>query len=122
MARIAGIDLPNNKRLEIGLTYIFGLGLFSVRKILKIVRIDPAKKAVDLSEDEIAKLRKVLEADFKIEGALRAEVQQNIRRLIEIKSYRGLRHRRGLPTRGQRTKCNARTRKGPKRRVGGKRK
>jgi len=122
LARIAGIDLPNNKRLEIGLTYIFGLGLFSVRKILKIVRIDPAKKAVDLSEDEIAKLRKVLEADFKIEGALRAEVQQNIRRLIEIKSYRGLRHRRGLPTRGQRTKCNARTRKGPKRRVGGKRK
>lgn len=122
MARIAGVDLPKDKRVEIGLTYIFGIGRTSSQKILQMTGINPDTRVRKLSEEEVAKLRKVIENEFKVEGALRGEVNMNIKRLIDIGCYRGLRHRRGLPLRGQRTKTNARTRKGPKRTVAGKKK
>lgn len=118
MARLAGVDLPKDKRVEIGLTYIFGIGLTTSQKVLAKTGIDPNTRVKDLTEDDISKLRAVLEQDHKVEGVLRAEISMNIKRLIDIGSYRGLRHRRGLPTNGQRTKTNARTRKGPKKTIG----
>jgi len=120
LARIAGVDLPKDKRVEIGLTYIFGIGRTSSKKILETTGINPDTRVRKLSEEEVAKLRKAIENEYKVEGALRGEINMNIKRLIDIGSYRGLRHRRGLPLRGQRTKTNARTRKGPKRTVAGK--
>ena len=122
MARIAGIDLPKQKKAFIGLTYIFGIGRKSAMDILTKSQVDPNKKIQDLTEEEIAKIRSVMTADFKVEGALRGEVQQNIKRLMDIGSYRGLRHRRGLPVRGQRTRTNSRTRKGKRKTVAGKKK
>ena len=122
MARIAGVDLPKDKRVEIGLTYIFGIGLTSSKKILTTTGINPNVRVNKLTEEEVAKLRKVIENDFRVEGTLRSQISMNIKRLIDIGSYRGLRHRRGLPVRGQKTKTNARTRKGPKRTVAGKKK
>lgn len=122
MARIAGVDLPRDKRVDIALTYIFGIGPTSSKKILSMTGVDPATRMRDLTDGEISKLREVIERDFRVEGDLRRQVSMNIRRLIEIGSYRGLRHRRGLPVRGQRTSTNARTRKGPRRTVGAKRK
>ncbi|UCD16259.1 MAG: 30S ribosomal protein S13 [Candidatus Zixiibacteriota bacterium] len=122
MARIAGVDLPKDKRIEIGLTYIYGIGLTSSQKILTVTGVNPDTRVNKLTEEDVAKLRNVIESDYKVEGALRGEVQMNIKRLIDIGSYRGLRHRRGLPVRGQRTKTNARTRKGPKKTVAGKKK
>ena len=121
MARIAGVDLPKDKRIEIGLTYIFGIGPSSSKKILASTGVNPDTRVNKLAEEDVTKLRSVIESDYKVEGALRGEVSMNIKRLIDIGSYRGLRHRRGLPVRGQRTKTNARTRKGPKRTVGSKR-
>ncbi len=122
MARIAGVDLPKDKRIEVGLTYIFGVGPSSSRKILSVTGIDPNVRVNKLTEEEVSQLRKVIENDYRVEGALRSEISMNIKRLIDIGSYRGLRHRRGLPLRGQRTKTNARTRKGPRRTVAGKKK
>ena len=122
MARIAGVDLPRDKRVEIALTYIYGLGQTSSNEVLAKTGISPDTRVRDLTEEEINKLREVIDRDYKVEGDLRREESMNIKRLIEIGSYRGLRHRRGLPVRGQRTKTNARTRKGPKRTVGAKRK
>lgn len=121
VARIAGVDLPNNKRAEIGLTYIYGIGRSTSNKILKACEVDPNKRIGELSEDELNKLREIIEKQFVIEGDLRREVNMNIKRLMDIGCYRGLRHRRGLPVRGQKTKTNARTRKGPKRVAGKKR-
>lgn len=121
MARIAGVDLPKDKRIEIGLTYIYGIGLSSSQKILKATGVNLDTRVHKLTEEDVTKLRSVIESDYKVEGALRGEVSMNLKRLIDIGSYRGLRHRRGLPVRGQRTKTNARTRKGPKRTVGSKR-
>ncbi len=118
MARLAGVDLPKDKRVEIGLTYIFGIGLTTSQKVLAKTGIDPNLRVKDLTEEHISKLRAVLEQDHKVEGVLRAEINMNIKRLIDIGSYRGLRHRRGLPVNGQRTKTNARTRKGPKKTIG----
>ncbi len=112
MARIAGIDLPRNKRTDIGLSYIYGIGRMSAQKILHEAGIDGAVRVKDLSEDKIVKLREIIERDYRVEGDLRKEVSLNIKRLIDTGSYRGLRHRKGLPVRGQRTKTNARTRKG----------
>ena len=112
MARIAGVDIPNNKRVEIALTYIYGIGLKSSQDILAKTGINPDTRAKDLTEAEVAALRDEIEANYRVEGDLRREVSQNIRRLIQIGSYRGLRHKRGLPVRGQRTKTNAKTRKG----------
>ena len=120
MARIAGVDLPKNKRGVIGLTYIFGIGNSRSRLILETLSIDPDKKVQDWDEEEVANIRKFIENEFKTEGALRSEVNANIKRLMDIGCYRGLRHRRGLPVRGQRTKTNARTRKGKRRTVAGK--
>jgi small subunit ribosomal protein S13 len=122
LARIAGVDLPRDKRIEVGLTYIYGIGNPSAREILGKTGINPATRVNKLTEEEVAKLRSVIENDFKVEGALRGEVSMNIKRLIDIGCYRGLRHRRGLPVRGQRTKTNARTRKGPRKTVAGKKK
>ncbi len=122
MARISGVDIPNNKRAEIALTYIYGLGRKSVADILKKANVDPGKKAGDLTDDEIGKLRRVIEAGYQVEGDLRAQVGINIKRLVDIGSYRGLRHRKGLPVRGQRTKTNARTRKGPRKTMANKKK
>lgn len=122
MARIAGVDLPRDKRVEIALTYIYGLGLTTSQEIVAKTGINPETRVRDLTEDEVTKLREVIDRDYKVEGDLRREESMNIKRLIEIGSYRGLRHRRGLPVRGQKTKTNARTRKGPKKTVGGKRK
>ena len=122
MARIAGVDLPNDKRVEIALTYIFGVGRTSATRILKDSSISPDTRMKDLSEDEIAKIREKIETNFNVEGDLRREVSLNIKRLTEIGCYRGRRHRMGLPVRGQRTKTNARTRKGPKRTMAGKKK
>lgn len=122
MARIAGVDLPRDKRVEVALTYIFGIGQSSSSKIVERAAVDPDTRVKDLTEGEIAKLREVIEREFRVEGDLRRELSMNIRRLMEIGSYRGLRHRRGLPVRGQRTSTNARTRKGPKRTVGIRRK
>ena len=122
MARVAGVDIPNNKRSEIGLTYIFGIGRSTSKKILSATGIDFDKKIKDLTEEELTKIRKIVDADLTIEGSLRATVRMNIKRLMDIACYRGLRHRRGLPVRGQRTKTNARTRKGPKKTIAGKKK
>nr|PZN35938.1 MAG: 30S ribosomal protein S13 [Bacillota bacterium] len=122
MARIAGVDLPRDKRIEAALPYIYGIGWSRSREILKATGINPDTRVRDLTEDEVARLREYIEKNYKVEGELRAEEQQNIRRLIEIGCYRGLRHRRGLPVRGQRTKTNARTRKGPRKTVGARRK
>ena len=119
MARIAGVDLPRDKRVEIGLTYIYGIGLTLSREVLKKAGVNPDVRVRDLTEDDVAKLRNVL-ADYKVEGDLRREVSLNIKRLVEIGSYRGIRHREGLPTRGQRTKTKARTRKGPRKTIAGK--
>ncbi len=122
MARISGVDLPRDKRVEVALTYIFGIGQTTSNEILAKAGINPSTRVRDLTEEEINKLREVIDRDYKVEGDLRREESMNIKRLIEIGSYRGLRHRRGLPVRGQRTKTNARTRKGPRRTVGAKRK
>ena len=119
MARIAGVDLPRNKRTEIALTYIFGIGLSASQKILKTANVSGDIRVKDLTEEEVNRLRNVIEKDHKVEGALRQELTFNIKRLMDIGAYRGLRHRRGLPTRGQRTHTNARTRKGRRRRIGG---
>lgn len=120
MARIAGVELPRDKRIEVALTYIFGIGISSVRKILSETGVNPDTRVNKLSEEDVIKLRSTIENHFKVEGSLRSEIAMNIKRLIDIGSYRGLRHRRGLPVRGQRTKTNARTRKGPKKTVAGK--
>lgn len=122
MARIAGVDLPREKRIETALTYIFGIGITSSQKIIEQAQVNPDTRVRDLTESEIGKIREVIERDHTVEGDLRREVSMNIRRLIEIQSYRGRRHRMGLPVRGQRTSTNARTRKGPKRTVGIRRK
>jgi small subunit ribosomal protein S13 len=122
VARISGVDIPNNKRAEIALTYIYGLGRKSVLDILKKANVDPAKKAGDLTDDEIGKLRRAIESGYSVEGDLRAQVGINIKRLVDIGSYRGMRHRKGLPVRGQRTKTNARTRKGPRKTMANKKK
>ncbi len=122
MARIAGVDLPKDKRVEIALSYIYGLGRSASQRILAQTRIDSNTRVKNLTEEEITKLRDVIEKNYKVEGDLRREVALNIKRLIEIGCYRGLRHRKGLPVRGQRTKTNARTRKGPRRTVGVRRK
>lgn len=122
MARIAGIDLPKKKRAEIGLTYIYGLGRSSARDILQKAGVDYNKKVADLSDDEVSRIRGIITAEYKVEGALRGETQMNIKRLMDIGSYRGIRHRRGLPVRGQRTRTNARTRKGKRKTVAGKKK
>ncbi|MCD6024435.1 MAG: ribosomal protein [Fibrobacteria bacterium] len=122
MARIAGVDIPNNKRSEIALTYIYGIGRTAAAEILKKAGIDGAKKAGDLTDDDIGKLRRVIETGYQVEGDLRAQVSINIKRLVDIGSYRGLRHRKGLPLRGQRTKTNARTRKGPRKTIANKKK
>lgn len=122
MARIAGIDLPKNKKAHIGLTYIFGVGNQTALEILDKAKVDPNKKIADLTEEEIAEIRSIMTGDYKVEGALRSEVQQNIKRLMDIGSYRGLRHRKGLPVRGQRSRTNSRTRKGKRRTVAGKKK
>ncbi len=121
MARIAGVDLPN-KHVDVALTYIFGIGVTSARKICATTGVDPEKRTNDLTADEVNKLRTVIENDYRVEGRLRTEVSLNIKRLMDIGCYRGLRHRRGLPVRGQRTKTNARTRKGKRKTVAGKRK
>lgn len=112
MARIAGVDLPNNKRIEIALTYIYGIGLTTSKKILEETKVNPDKRVKDLTDDEISEIRRVIEKNYKVEGDLRTEVAMNIKRLMDIGCYRGIRHRRGLPVRGQNTKNNARTRKG----------
>jgi small subunit ribosomal protein S13 len=122
MARISGVDIPNNKRSEIALTYIYGIGRVSASAILKKAGIDPAKEAGELSDDEIGKLRRVIESGYQVEGDLRAQTSINIKRLVDIGCYRGLRHRKGLPVRGQRTKTNARTRKGPRKTIANKKK
>ena len=122
MARIAGVDLPNEKRVEIGLTYIFGIGRKSSNKILSETGINPDTRVKDLTEDEISKLRAAIDKDYHVEGDLRRQTALDIKRLIEIGCYRGLRHRRGLPVRGQRTKTNARTRKGPRKTMANKKK
>jgi len=122
MARIAGVDIPNNKRSEIALSYIYGIGRKSALAILKKAGIEPAKKAGDLTDDDIGKLRRVIEGGYQVEGDLRAQVAINIKRLADIGSYRGIRHRKGLPVRGQRTKTNARTRKGPRKTIANKKK
>jgi small subunit ribosomal protein S13 len=122
MARIAGVDLPRDKRIEVALTYIYGLGLTLSKEIVAATGVNPDTRVRDLTEEEISKLREAIDKNYKVEGDLRREEQLNIKRLIEIGSYRGKRHRMGLPVRGQRTKTNARTRKGPKKTVGVKRK
>jgi len=122
LARIAGVDLPRDKRVEVSLTYIYGIGFTTSRKILSATGVDPNTKVRDLTDEELSKLREQIERNHRVEGDLRRDVQLNIRRLMEIGSYRGLRHRRGLPVRGQRTSTNARTRKGVKKTVGVRRK
>ncbi len=122
MARIAGVDLPREKRVEIGLTYIYGIGRQSSLKILAQAGINPDTRVKDLTEDEVGAIRKIIDSEYQVEGDLRREVSLNIKRLMEIGCYRGIRHRRGLPVRGQKTKTNARTRKGPKKTVGRKKK
>ena len=122
MARLVGVDLPRDKRIEVGLTYIYGIGLTTSKKILAETGVNPDTRVNDLTEDELSKLRDYIQANLTTESDLHREVSQNIKRLLEIGSYRGLRHRRGLPVRGQRTHTNARTRKGPKRQIGGKKK
>jgi len=122
MARLIGVDLPRNKRVEIGLTYIYGIGLTTSKKILAETGINPDTRTDDLTEEELSKLRDYIQNNLTVEGDLHREVSQNIKRLMEIGCYRGLRHRRGLPVRGQRTHTNARTRKGPRKQIGGKKK
>jgi len=122
LARIAGVDLPREKRVEIGLTYIFGIGLTTSQQVLRETGINPDTRVRDLTEEEVVRLREYIDKNLKIEGDLRREVAQNIKRLMEIGCYRGLRHRKGLPVRGQRTHTNARTRKGPRRQIGAKKK
>jgi small subunit ribosomal protein S13 len=122
MARIAGVDLPSNKRLEVALTYIFGIGRSRAKEIIKESGVDPDTRVHKMTDEEIARLRGIIEKNYKIEGELRTETSMNIKRLIDIVSYRGLRHRKGLPARGQRTRTNARTRKGKKKTVAGKKK
>ena len=122
MARIAGVDIPNNKRIEIALTYIYGIGRKSSNDILAKTGVDPDKRAKDLTEEEIAKLRDEIENSYTVEGDLRRDVALNIKRMVEINCYRGIRHRKGLPVRGQRTKTNARTRKGPAKTIANKKK
>lgn len=122
MARLAGVDLPNEKRVEIGLTAIYGIGRPTAQEILKKANVDPSIRVKDLSEEEVGAIRKIIDSEYEVEGELRREVSMNIKRLMEIGCYRGIRHRRGLPVRGQKTKTNARTRKGPKKTVGRKKK
>ena len=122
MARIAGIDLPRNKRIEVALTYIFGIGRSTSQEILAKAGVDFNTRSDDLTEDEVAKIRKIIDNDYKVEGDLRRDVTMNVKRLMDLGCYRGLRHRRGLPVRGQKTKTNARTRKGPRKTVAGKKK
>ena len=122
MARIAGVDLPNDKRVEIGLTYIFGIGLSTSKKILEATGVNPDTRVRDLSEDEVSKLREYIDKNVTVEGDLRRNTALNIKRLVEINCYRGIRHRKGLPVRGQRSKTNARTRKGPKKTIANKKK
>jgi small subunit ribosomal protein S13 len=122
MARISGVDLPREKRVEIGLTYIFGIGLYTSQQLLERTGINPDTRVRDLTDDEVNRLREIVDKEFRVEGDLRREVAMNIKRLMDIGSYRGLRHRRGLPVRGQRTRTNARTRRGPKRAIGGRKK
>jgi small subunit ribosomal protein S13 len=122
MARIAGIDIPREKRVEIALTYIFGIGLTRSREVLSRARVSPDTRVKNLTEDEVARLREFIDRTYKVEGDLRREVDMNIKRLIEIGSYRGQRHRRNLPVRGQRTRTNARTRRGPRKTVAGRKK
>jgi len=122
MARIAGVDIPREKRVEISLCYIYGIGLTTSQKVLEKTRINPDTRVKDLTEEEVNRLREVIDREYKVEGDLRREVDMNIKRLIEIGSYRGLRHRRNLPVHGQRTRTNARTRRGPKKTVAGKKK
>ena len=119
MARIAGIDLPKDKRVDVGLTYIYGIGPQISKRIIEKTGVDPSVRVNKLTDEDVAKLRAVIENDYTVEGSLRGEISMNIKRLIDIGSYRGLRHRRGLPVHGQRTKTNARTRKGPRRAIGG---
>jgi small subunit ribosomal protein S13 len=121
MARISGVDLPREKRVEIALTYIYGIGLHTSQEVLAATGISPDTRVRDLTDDEANRLREVIDRDYRVEGDLRREVNMNIKRLMDIGSYRGLRHRRGLPLRGQRTRTNARTRRGPKRAIGRKR-
>ena len=122
MARLVGVDLPRDKRIEVGLTYIYGIGLTTSKKILAETGVDPSVRVKDLTEDDLTKLRDCIQENIKVEGDLHREVSQNVKRLMEIGCYRGLRHRRGLPVRGQRTHTNARTRKGPRKQIGGKKK
>ena len=122
MARIAGVDLPREKRVEIGLTYIFGIGHATARRILADTGVSPDIRVKDLGDGDVSKLRQAIEKDLRVEGALRTEVAMNIKRLMDIGSYRGTRHRKGLPVRGQRTHTNARTKKGPRRAIAGKKK
>ena len=122
MARLVGVDLPRDKRIEVGLTYIYGIGLTTSKKILAETGVNPDVRVKDLTEDDLTKLRDYIQANIKVEGDLHREVSQNVKRLMEIGCYRGLRHRRGLPVRGQRTHTNARTRKGPRKQIGGKKK
>ena len=120
MARVAGVELPRNKRMEVALTYIYGIGPATAQKILDAAKVDPGRSTDDLTADEQVRIRQVIDQDCKVEGDLRRDVQQSIKRLMDLGSYRGLRHRRGLPVRGQRTHTNARTRKGPRKIVAGK--
>ena len=122
MARIAGVDLPRGKRVEVALTYIYGVGLPTSRQILELTAVSPDTRVLDLSDAEVARLRQAIERNVKVEGALRTEIAMNVKRLMDIGSYRGTRHRRGLPVRGQRTHTNARTKKGPRRPIAGKKK
>ena len=122
MARIAGVDLPRDKRVAIGLTYIYGIGQSTAERIVGQAQIDPQTRINALTEDQVNQLRGIIETNFKVEGSLRGEVNMNIKRLMDVGCYRGLRHRRGLPARGQRTKTNARTRKGPRRAIAGRKK
>jgi len=122
MARIAGVDLPRDKRIEVGLTAIFGVGRSTAAQILERTGISPATRVRDLTDSEVSRLRQVMERDYKVEGALRTETAMNIKRLMDIGCYRGVRHRKGLPVRGQRTRTNARTKKGPRRTIAGKKK
>jgi len=122
LARIAGVDIPRDKRVEISLRYIYGIGPTTARQILARTRINPDTRVKDLTEDEVARLREIIDREYRVEGDLRREVNLNIKRLIEIGCYRGLRHRRGLPVRGQRTRTNARTKRGPRKTVAGRRK
>lgn len=122
MARIAGVDLPRDKRIGIGLTYIYGIGCTAAQDILNAAKINPDTRVKNLTEEEIVRLREIIDKEYKVEGDLRREVSMNIKRLMDTGSYRGLRHKRGLPVRGQRTRTNSRTRKGPKRALGAKKK